>query len=122
MLFSTRQFRLAVWIACFAILTAALAPSVSHFLAAHHRAPEPSHCHPDAQAAAQTHSPAHRAAALLVDCEYCTLQADLPALPPFPQMALVLVEQIRFLPPLFFRAPQPLFIWLHARSRAPPAP
>lgn len=121
MLLSTRQFRLAVWIACFAILMAALAPSISHMLAAHRGMASAPHCHPEAMADAPQHSPAHQAAALLVDCEYCTLQADLPALPPFPQPALLLVEQLQYLPPLFFLAPQPLFIWLHARSRAPPA-
>lgn len=123
MLLSTRQFRFAVWIACFALLMAALAPSISHLLAAYrgsHEAPAAAHCHPDAVAAAPEHSPAQRAAALLVDCDYCTLQADLPALPPFPPLALVLVEQLQYLPPLFFLAPHPLFVWLHARSRAPP--
>ena len=87
-----------------------------------HHLSNAAHCHTDAASAATEHGPAQRAAALLVDCEYCTLQADLPALPPLPQPALLLVEQLQYLPPLFFLAPQPLFIWLHARSRAPPAP
>jgi hypothetical protein len=121
MLLSARQFRLAVWIACFAILMAALAPSISHVLAAHHGEPSAPHCHPEAGNSQNSHGPAHHAAALLVDCEYCTLQADLPALPPLPKTDLFLVELIQFMPPLFFVAPHPLFIWLHARSRAPPA-
>lgn len=54
-------------------------------------------------------------------CPYCLLQAELsyPAQPS--ALAVVVLQPLYFLPRLFHLAPSPLFIWLNALSRAPPA-
>jgi len=119
MSFSKRQFMHTVWIAIFAMLMAALAPSVSHFVAvSHHMDHDAATCHVEPTSGG--HEPIHRAAALLVDCEYCTMQADLPLLPQQPHRIDGPLLMVRFLPPLFLHAPAPMFVWLAANPRAPP--
>lgn len=54
------------------------------------------------------------------DCPYCRVHADLPVLPPSPLAVpqfIVLPER----PALFFRAPKPLYAWVVAHPRGPPA-
>lgn len=113
-----------VWIALCAVLMAALAPSLSHMLAGRGDAGAPACAMPE-------HRMMHMAASRdgvkppvhamdMDDCGYCSMQGHLPMLPTVAAAAPLLVELVRAAPPLFFIAPRPLPVWLHARSRAPP--
>lgn len=51
-------------------------------------------------------------------CPFCHLQILSICLDPTPQ-ALSVVDR-EYFPPLFYKAPKPLFAWAHSRSRAPP--
>jgi hypothetical protein len=107
-------------IALFAILMAALAPVVSRWLASG----------PDHIAIAVCHAPGsvgegkghvHESASPLDACAYCSMQADLPALPPLPPYASTVLHQVRWVPRLFYHAPKPLFAWHGVQSRGPPS-
>ena len=124
------------WLACLAVLLAALAPTLSHMLAGAGRAAElaieAARCTTraaDADANASMPAMTMPKAALadnagampMNDCGYCTLQADLPMLPHIAGAAPLLEAIVRHVPPLFLVADAPLPIWLAAQSRAPPA-
>lgn len=106
-------------IACFAILMAALAPAISHFVASAkgHGAQPP--CHTSAHAHAG-HAGAHGEAMPMNDCGYCSMQADLPSMPPLPAQSGAVLDIASFIPLLFLLAPRPLFAWIGMPSRAPP--
>jgi len=53
-------------------------------------------------------------------CPYCLMHADAVAPPRQPALAETVFTISHFLPRLFYRAPQPLFAWTVALSRAPP--
>jgi hypothetical protein len=117
-----RQHSIAVIarIALFAMLMAALAPAVSRWLASG----------PDHVVAALCHAPGqsdagaghtHEVALHLDDCGYCSMQADLPLLPPLPPYASAVLHQVRWAPRLFYHAPKPLFAWHGVQSRGPPS-
>jgi hypothetical protein len=125
---SRQTFVAIVWIALCAMLMAALAPSVSRILASHapschvagDMAPATGHAHHHAGGHGEAGGESHKAVLSLDECGYCTMQADLPMLPPVPPRADLAPALIRFAPPLFYLAPRLLFAWLGARSRAPP--
>jgi hypothetical protein len=129
--------RLQIWIACFAILLNALAPSISHALP---RMAGPSNmieiCSAGGtkwvsndvaiavfgqQAALgqlSTDSPLHH----LEHCPFCLNHVGTFALPA-PSMTLLAIEGGHDLfPALFYHSPSPLFSWSAARPRGPPAP
>ena len=54
------------------------------------------------------------------DCPYCNLQTT-KFLSSVVQSCTT-TRSVTLLPPLFYKAPKPLFAWAHSRSRAPPAP
>jgi len=54
------------------------------------------------------------------DCPYCNLQTT-KFLSSVVQSCAT-TKSVALLPPLFYKAPKPLFAWAHSRSRAPPAP
>ncbi len=122
--------RLHVWIACFAILLNALAPSISHAISAsagqtaawaeicsvdgarlvavgtdHAQSPDGS---PSPQAQPSAH------------CPFCSPHAGTFALPAAAMTLPVPIAGARLLPSLFYRSPQPLFSWAAANPRAPP--
>jgi len=114
-----------------AILFAALAPSVSHALAAGNTASA-------AIAAMQICSvggmtDAGSVAGLAADsstdpakhafehCPYCATHAGSFALLPGAAVHIALIEGHDLYPPLFYRAPQPLFSWSAGKPRGPPA-
>lgn len=118
---------LAAWIACFAILFAALAPSISHAVSASrgevwaeicgvggakfvNPAGDPSGSGPATQKSAQ---PEH--------CPFCATHAASFALPPGAAPALALIDTQDTHPVLFLQSARPLSIWIAAQSRAPPA-
>ncbi|RFB69878.1 MULTISPECIES: DUF2946 domain-containing protein [unclassified Herbaspirillum] len=53
-------------------------------------------------------------------CPYCLMHADAVAPPRQPMPTETVFTISHFLPRLFYRAPQPLFAWTVALSRAPP--
>jgi len=54
------------------------------------------------------------------DCPYCRVHFDLPVLPPAPdQLPQFKITSER--PALFYRSPTPLFSWVVANPRGPPA-
>lgn len=115
---------LYLWIAMLAILFGALAPTVSHALAAGQpadssmmlctvsgyqmiKAPAD-----DSKAPADAKSMQH--------CAFCTLHGGADALPAAPTLALVLSTGRDIYPPLFYSAPRSQHTWSAAQQRAPP--
>ncbi len=126
-----RWTRSATWLASLAILLAALAPTVSRWLAAAQgrhavRWPTMEVCvsRPGAPSilvlkrAPDQAPPAH---AKLDHCPLCTLQADGLALPPAAAVAPQVGRLGDALPWLFLASPRPLHAWRTAQARAPPA-
>ena len=59
-------------------------------------------------------------AAMMTDCPYCRVHFDVPVLPPAPaQLPHFKITSER--PALFYRSPTPLFSWVVANPRGPPA-
>jgi len=114
---SRKQLIAAIWLACCAMLMAALAPSVSHLLAASGPPVAPI-C--GEAASGHAHRDGGALASLLVDCGYCTMQADLPALPPLPAWRAALVDLVRIVVPVVAHHPAPAFRWRGIQPRAPP--
>ena len=125
---TTRTTRsITAWIASFAILLAALAPSISHAVAAANNIPNgwteictvagaklvklddtsPSKTAP--------HKMSH-----FEHCPFCLNHAGMLGLPPDTDVRVPLVAGTHVLPSLFYHAPRPLFAWVAAQPRAPP--
>jgi hypothetical protein len=141
-MFSRRnRHSFAAWIACFAILIAALAPTVSHFLGEHGlhlnaglqadrlltAMVDESVCHsPETVGATQqeANTPAdpapHEPTLHAEHCPYC-LNHSL-ALGPQAHKHTVFpaLPQLSERPPLFYRSTLPLAIWASAQPRGPP--
>lgn len=123
----TRRF--AAWIACFAILLAALAPSISqaiHVKKGTEIIGEICSMTGAKMAKAEPGSPASSSMpaekALHFDhCPFCLTHAGSFAVLPSAGFALPAVAGTQLLPSLYYHAPRPLFIWAAAHSRAPPA-
>lgn len=119
----TRQWRIAVaWVACAAVLLAALMPSLSHALAADRvmNVMLAEMCGTGSPAGADRgqKSPDQQAGHLQ-DCQYCQLQTDTPILPA-PLIAAGPVKLSTARPALFYRSPEPLFSWAASSPRGPP--
>ncbi len=125
----TRRF--AAWIACFAILLAALAPSISQAVA---NAKQES-----GSGWAEICSVAGIRFVQLVQvddgaadgksggkvmqmehCAFCSTHAGSVGLPPSPVLPLPIASGTAIFPALYYQSPSPLFIWSTAQSRAPP--
>lgn len=136
MLNKSNKWRLHIWIACLAILMNALAPSISHALAASRGdVVRWDICRSPADANAKPVSPALLAAiaearlaqdleqlgAMRGDCAYCLPHAgnDLLLPPSWDGMGLAVMHAAR--PFLFYHAPQPLAQLSAAQPRGPPA-
>ncbi|WP_305822562.1 DUF2946 domain-containing protein [Massilia brevitalea] len=124
----TRHWTAYAWIAALAILFNALAPVVSHSLSmASSTARQVEICTAMGiemvPMADESSSPSSSDALLkgFMHCAYCAPHAGAFALlPPAAAMAAVLGGHDAY-PPLFYRAPQPLFGWSSAQPRGPPA-
>lgn len=128
-------YSIATWIACLAILMAALAPTVSHALAAKARGASWSDIctagigrnagHDAGHDKSHTNDrPGNRPGSDMdmTDCGYCVPHAGSSGLP---QTAVLFIPAITASfahPALFYQSPAPLFIWSAAQSRAPPSP
>lgn len=125
----TRRF--AAWIACFAILLAALAPSISQAVA---NAKQESGSgwaeicsvagirfvqvlQADDGAADETSG---GKAMQMEHCAFCSTHAGSVGLPPSPVLPLPVASGTAIFPALYYQSPSPLFIWSTAQSRAPP--
>lgn len=144
------QRRIAVWIACFAVLLAALAPAISHAInaarlaeccsengsSAHHSPDEGSvepyggHTHPsahadhstpaDASADASHSDHASKVGLHFEHCPFCFTHAGSFGLAPVTSITSQPDVSGTLRPALFYRSPQPLFVWTSPQSRAPP--
>lgn len=135
MAFKSIKWRLRIWIACFAMLVNALAPSVSHALAASRgetaweicRSTDGARAKPVSRellaaiAAAALEDSATRIDAAMSDCGYCLPHAGSYLLLPdaAPELAVLGGHEVR--PFLFYHAPQPLLMLSAAPPRGPPA-
>ena len=124
----TRRF--AAWIACFAILLAALAPSISQAVAnakqesgsgwaeicsvAGIRFVQVDDGAADGKSGGKAMQMEH--------CAFCSTHAGSVGLPPTsPVLPLLVASGTAIFPALYYQSPSPLFIWSTAQSRAPPA-
>ena len=123
--------RCAAWIACFAILLAALAPSISQAVA---NAKQESgsgwaeicsvagirFVQVDDDGAADGKGGGK--AMQMEHCAFCSTHAGSVGLPPTsPVLPLPVASGTVIFPALYYQSPSPLFIWSTAQSRAPPA-
>jgi hypothetical protein len=128
------SWRWTIWIACFAVLMNALAPSISHAMAAANGVPETWEiCRTDGSALAApgehelvvvgrlAKKLAQEKAAPMADCGYCLPHAGSFALMPSAVTGLGLMGGHALRPFLFYRAPQPLLALSAAPPRGPPA-
>ncbi|WP_402720297.1 DUF2946 domain-containing protein [Janthinobacterium rivuli] len=128
----TRRF--AAWIACFAILLAALAPSISQAVAnakqesgsgwaeicsvAGIRFVQLVQADDDGPADGKSGGKAMQ----MEHCAFCSTHAGSVGLPPTsPVLPLPVASGTAIFPALYYQSPSPLFIWSTAQSRAPPA-
>lgn len=126
---NTRMRHVAAWVACFAILLAALAPTVSRVLAAGgpqsyqtdagsvtgqglvHEADHPAH-----DSSTQVKKELH-----FEHCPFCLVHAGSFGLPPTAGFILPAASGSPVFPILFYQSSRPLFVWATPQSRAPPA-
>jgi hypothetical protein len=119
--------RFTAWIASFAILLAALAPSISQAMtAASHMSNEWAEVctvsgaklmkvGDSSPSKSGTHKMSH-----FEHCPFCLSHAVALGLPPDTDMKLPLAAGTHILPTLFYQAQRPLFAWAAAQPRAPP--
>jgi hypothetical protein len=128
------SWRWTIWIACFAVLMNALAPSISHAMSAMSGVPATWEiCRADGAALATPGQPELVAVGALskkitegklapmADCGYCLPHGGSVALMPPTITGLGLMGGHALRPFLFYRAPQPLLALSAAPPRGPPA-
>jgi hypothetical protein len=128
------SWRWTIWIACFAVLMNALAPSISHAMAAAGAVPATWEiCRTDGNALAAPGQPdlvvvgalakkiTQTKIAAMEDCGYCLPHGGSVALMPSTITGLGLMGGHALRPFLFYRAPQPLLALTAAPPRGPPA-
>ena len=125
----TRRF--AAWIACFAILLSALAPSISQAVA--HAKQESSSGWVEicsmagirfvkAEAGKSGVGQPDGKAMQMEHCAFCSMHAGSVGLPPTSFVLPLPVDIGTALQPaLYYQSHSPLFVWSTAQSRAPPA-
>jgi hypothetical protein len=122
----TRRF--VAWIACFAMLFAALAPSIAQAMSAARGETWAEICSVTGPKFVKTSAgqdaaadPVKQQTLHIKHCPFCATHAGSFALPPQPGFSIPLLDTPESHPLLFFRSPRPLSIWTTAQSRAPPA-
>jgi hypothetical protein len=121
----TRRF--VAWIACFAMLFAALAPSVAQAMSASRGEVWAEICSVAGPKFVKTSVGEDAADTVkqqtlhLEHCPFCATHAASFALLPGPSFSMPLLDTPESHPLLFYQAPRPLSIWSTAQSRAPPA-
>jgi hypothetical protein len=121
----TRRF--AAWIACFAMLFAALAPSVSHALALSQGETWSEICSVAGKKfvkvgldQGERGDTSSQDGLHLEHCPFCATHAGTLFLPTNAGLTIALIDTEATQPLLFLRSPRPLAIWTKAQSRAPP--
>lgn len=117
MLKTLRRQTLHLWIAMLAVLFAALAPTVSHALAASTSSVLSEMCSVDGPTKKAPSNTMHG----MEHCPYCATHGGAPALEPPALSGFAVIGGHDFYPPLFYTAPQPLHTWSVASPRGPPA-
>ena len=135
------NWRWTIWIACFAVLMNALAPSISHAMAALTGVPATWEiCRTDGSVAVAAAVPGQgelvavgslakkiseknteKSTIPMADCGYCLPHGGSVALTPSTITGLGLMKSDALRPFLFYRAPQPLLALSAAPARGPPA-
>jgi len=120
-----------IWIALLGVLFSALAPTISHAMAASQTALQASQtvqvCTAEGVVSlavdrAQPGKPAVPAPDhIFKHCPCCAAHGGAPALPSAPRFLFPLIRQATAYPALFYRSAAPLFAWRAANPRAPPA-
>lgn len=128
MFFTVLRRRFTAWVAIFAILVGALAPSISHAISASQGELWMEICTPTgikyvkyAADEAQVKTDDAMKSSSFEHCPFCSIQQQAPALPSAQTRLDVPSGPDRILPALFYSAPHTLAIWQPAQSRAPPA-
>jgi hypothetical protein len=121
--------RITAWIATFAILLAALAPSISQAInaAKGSGASWAEICTASGFKltkigdidSSTSQTPAEKSMHF-EHCPFCFMHAGSVGLPPSNALTLPIASSELPLPSLFYQVPRPLFIWAAAQSRAPP--
>ena len=123
----TRRF--AAWIACFAILLAALAPSISRAVANAKQESGSGWAEICSVAGIRfvqvddgvADEKSGGKAMQMEHCAFCSTHAGSVGLPPTsPVLPLLVASGTAIFPSLYYQSPSPLFIWSTAQSRAPP--
>ncbi|MGV8898648.1 MAG: DUF2946 domain-containing protein [Burkholderiaceae bacterium] len=129
-----------IWIACFAILLNALAPSISYAMFAMHDTANPSGTPSFLMEVCTANGmqlftvPAEKTSESVLDssgnekkklaasghCPFCLTHAGTFALLPTGAIRFAASSKHGLMPPLYYQSPQPLFSWTVAHSRAPP--
>ncbi|MES2323526.1 MAG: DUF2946 domain-containing protein [Pseudomonadota bacterium] len=112
--------RIAAWIACCAILFAALAPSISQAVTISQGGTWAEIC--SASGTRLVKIDAGDTGLHFAHCPFCATHAAPLGLLPSAGFVLPLLETRESYPSLFYHAPRPLPIWTAAQSRAPPVP
>jgi Protein of unknown function (DUF2946) len=113
-----RRLRLFTWIALFAMLGLAIAPSVSHALSAQQASnPWTEICSAPGSGEQQPRS----AAMHLEHCAMCCVAASAMGLPPAPVAVLPSPGGAGLVAALFLEASHPLHAWRPPQARAPPS-
>lgn len=113
----------ATWLATLALLLAALAPTLTHALAGTKAAAawiEVCSAEGSRWLPAADHDGGRTSAHTLEHCPYCSLQSDLPLLPPAPPLALPPALAAMPVRAAFLSASRTLHAWATAQPRAPP--
>jgi hypothetical protein len=112
-----QRLRLFTWIALFAMLGLAIAPSVSHALSAQ----QASNPWTEICSAPSSGEPPRSAAMHLEHCAMCCVAASAMGMPPAPVTVLPAAEGAALVAALFLEAPHPLHAWRPPQARAPPS-
>lgn len=117
---------LHIWIAMLAILFSALAPSISHALAAASSSSDTVEiCTVDGYKLVKAPAPESGKAPAsakhaMQDCGFCSVHGGTHALTGSPSVVLAAGAQRAMYPPLFYTAAHRLHAWSAANPRAPP--
>jgi hypothetical protein len=112
---------LAAWIACFSILLAALAPTVSRSRADICATANPVSAGEEDHTAHHHSSTPAKPALHFDHCPFCFTHAGSFGLVPLDSFTLPDASSYMLFPSLFYQSPHTLFVWATPQSRAPPA-
>ncbi|MGV7206313.1 DUF2946 family protein [Oxalobacteraceae bacterium A2-2] len=117
----TIQRTLTLWLAALAVLFAALAPSVSHALAARTITWSEICTAEGAKLVADPQKqPADPLQHHVKHCPYCATHGGSTTLPPPLPVSFAIIVGHDLYPPLYYRAPATLHSWAAAHPRGPP--